>query len=344
MSSQESARAFLFNLNRFKGSQHFYAILKFMKAYIAVDIGGTQLRAGLYNFDSIKPIKLAKTSTQHIDETPLHRLISLIESIWSEDIEISSIGVAAPGPVNPYEGIIYTAPNIPGWENFPLGSHLFDYFNVPILIGNDANLAALGEWQFGIGQGHSHLIYLTVSTGIGGGIIVENRPVLGVKGLAAEVGHITVLPDGPLCSCGKPGHLEALSSGTAITNWFSEAIAKGIPSKLSGQKNLTSKVIAEAANNGDELAIAAFKRAGFYLGLGIINLLHIFNPSIIIIGGGVSRSGNLFIEPIKTTLEQQVISSRYLDDLMITSPSLGDEAGLVGALVLAQSHEKDHLI
>jgi glucokinase len=315
-----------------------------MKAHIAVDIGGTQLRAGLYRLNSIKPVKLVKISTHHNDDTPIHRLISLIESIWPEELEISSIGVAAPGPVNPFEGIIYTAPNIPGWENYPLSTYLRDYFEVPVLLGNDANLAALGEWQYGAGRGHSHLVYITVSTGVGGGIIVENRPLLGTKGLAAEIGHITVLPDGPICSCGCPGHLEALASGTAIARWFSEALASGNPSILSGHQNPKSSEIAEAANKGDDLAIAAFRQAGTYLGLGIINLLHIFNPSIVIIGGGVSRSGNLLLEPVKTILKEQVISSRYLDDLIITSPNLGDEAGLVGALVLARSYDKDKQI
>lgn len=323
------------------GRKRIYAILKTMNAHIAVDIGGTQLRAGLYLSGSINPVHLEKVSTQYSDESPIDRLILLIDSIWPEDIEISSIGVAAPGPVNPYKGIIYTAPNIPGWENLPLVNHLYDQFKVPVFLGNDANLAALGEWQYGAGQGHSNLIYITVSTGIGGGVIAENHPLLGDKGLAAEIGHITVLPDGPLCSCGHPGHLEALASGTAIARWFSEAIANGEFSILSGIQNVTSREIAEAANKGDKLSLAAFNHAGTYLGLGILNLLHIFNPSIVIIGGGVSHSEKLLMEPVKSTLNRQVISSKYLDDLTITSPNLGDEAGLVGALVLARSQSKE---
>jgi glucokinase len=312
-----------------------------MRTHIAVDIGGTQLRAGLYLQNSIKPAKLAKIQTHQNDETPLDRLISLIESIWPEEYGISSIGVAAPGPVNPYEGIIYTAPNIPGWTDFPLVSKLCEHFNVPVKLGNDANLAAMGEWQYGAGKGHSHLIYLTVSTGIGGGIITNNLPLLGEKGLAAEIGHMIVLPDGPICGCGHAGHLEAIASGKGIARWFSESIKQGKPSILSQTQNPSSKEIAEAAANGDELAISAFEYAGTYLGLGIINLLHIFNPSIVIIGGGVSRSGKLLLDPVKSTLEKRVISSRYIQGLTITNPKLGDESGLVGALVLARSNTQD---
>jgi glucokinase len=312
-----------------------------MNAHIAVDIGGTQLRAGLYFQNTIKPAKLEKILTHRDDETPLDRLISLISSIWPEDNDISCIGVAAPGPINPFEGIIYTAPNISGWVDFPLVSKLRDHFNVPVKLGNDANLAALGEWQYGAGKGHSHLIYLTVSTGIGGGVIINNFPLLGERGLAAEIGHMTVLPDGPICGCGQPGHLEALASGTAIARWFSEALKQGKSSILSSSQHQSAKDIAEAAIKGDRLAVSAFNRAGTYLGLGIINLLHIFNPSIVIIGGGVSKSGNILFDSIKSTLEQRAISPRYLEGITITNPMLGDESGLVGALVLARSRTED---
>jgi glucokinase len=308
-----------------------------MTTHLAVDVGGTQLRAACYPSDSLTPSKINKVSTQFANSSPLERLVALISSLFPEDDRVSAIGVAAPGPVNPYQGIIYTAPNIPGWENLPLGPYLEETFGVPVLLGNDANLAALGEWRFGAGQGHHHLIYVTVSTGIGTGVIVEDRLLLGVNGLAAELGHVTVMLDGPLCGCGQRGHLEAVASGTAIAHWVEQELAEGIPSTLPGHQKLTAREVAQAAKQGDKLAIAALARAGTFLGHALADFLHAFNPSIIIVGGGVSRSGDLLMKPIHDCLKERVISPHYLDDLILTTSSLRDEAGLLGALALARS-------
>jgi glucokinase len=308
-----------------------------MKTNIAIDVGGTQLRAACYPSDSIVPLKLSKISTQSSEATPLERLNDLITSVWPLDEEVASIGLAVPGPTNPYQGIIYTAPNIPGWDNLPLVGLLQEKFNVPVFLGNDANLAALGEWKFGSGRGHHHLLYLTISTGIGGGVILDDRLLLGMHGLATELGHITLDPDGPICSCGKRGHLEALASGTAIARWVEQELTAGKLSSLPANQKLSAREIAAAAQQGDAIAKAAFQRAGTYLGIGLTNYLHAFNPSIIIFGGGVSRSGELLFSPMRAILREQVISPQYLADLTITTASLGDESGLLGALALARS-------
>src|SRR3990170_966930 len=246
-----------------------------MSAFIAVDVGGTQLRAASYPEDGLNPIKIDRISTRAANNTPLERLVGLIRSIWPEDQDVASIGVAAPGPINPFEGGIYTAPNIAGWENLPLASHLEKEFKTPVFLGNDANLAALAEWSFGAGQGHNHLIYLTISTGIGGGVIVDGKLLLGAKGLAAEMGHVTLVPDGPLCGCGKRGHLEAVASGTAIARWAREQLAGGSRSEFLQDNNLTTKELATAAKKGDKLAISAFNRAGYFIGLALASFLHI---------------------------------------------------------------------
>jgi glucokinase len=307
-----------------------------MSLHIVVDVGGTQMRAACYSSESLKPLRFDRVSTQDPMETPLERLMDLIASVWPEGETISGIAVAAPGPIDPYEGIIFAAPNIPGWKDLPLQQHLEERFNVPVALGNDANLAALGEWKFGAGQGHHYLIYITVSTGIGGGIIIEDRMLLGVRGLAAELGHITVLLDGPLCGCGKRGHLEAVASGTAIAHWVEQELAQGVVSRLPANQTLTTKQIASAAQQGDELSIAALARAGTFIGQALADFVHIFNPSIIIIGGGVSQSGNLLLDPMRAGLREHVITPHYLDKLVLTTALLGDEAGLMGALALAR--------
>lgn len=308
-----------------------------MSHYIAVDVGGTQIRAACYPNHSLKPLKIDRTSTRHPTETPLERLVGLIASIWPGDEPVAAIGVAAPGPLDPFAGVIREAPNIPGWVDVPLRDHVANHFGVPVALGNDANLAALGEWKYGAGQGHHHLIYITVSTGIGGGVIIDDQLLLGLNGLAAELGHVTILPDGPLCGCGQRGHLEALSSGTAIARWTAEQLSLGAKSVLNCDQPLTAKMISAAAKEGDPLAIAAFERAGSYLGLALSNYLHIFNPSIVIIGGGVSQAGPLLMNPMWAAIQKYSLSQYYLEHLTISQAALGDEAGLIGALALARS-------
>ncbi len=208
---------------------------------------------------------------------------------------------------------------------------------MPILIGNDANLAALGEWRYGAGKGHDNLLYLTISTGIGGGAIHNGQMLLGTRGLAAEFGHVTVIPEGPRCSCGQRGHLEAVASGTAIARFVQEKIALGYPSTLTKDHAISAVDVSRAAAQGDELALKAMARAGTFIGYAIADFLHLFNPSIVILGGGVSSAGSLLINPLRSALPERIMDRGYLQDLIITTAQLGDNAGLVGALVLAES-------
>jgi glucokinase len=311
-----------------------------MKFQIAVDIGGTQLRAACYSVGENRPRCIERIPTVHPSNSPYNRLEQLIQSVWPEDGAVESIAVAAPGPLDPYKGIIFEAPNIPDWVDLPLRSLLENRFQVPVALGNDANLAALGEWMFGAGRGHHHLVYLTISTGIGGGVIIDDRLLLGKHGLGAELGHVTVIPDGPLCGCGQRGHLEAISSGTGISNWVREQLNNGTASILENAVDVNAKIIADAARSGDPLSIAAFQRAGTYLGLAVTNFLHIFNPTIIVMGGGVSRSWDLFIETVRSTIHLNVMNPHFLSDLTITRAELSDDAGLMGALALARSQNE----
>ena len=304
-----------------------------MEIYIVSDVGGTRIRVASFEVDTLKPISQKKISTQAKDQLPIDRLIQLISEI-KEGHTIKGIAVAAPGYLDPDLGIVYEAPNIPDWKNYPLRKILEDAFNVPIFLGNDANLAALGEWKFGAGIGHSNLLYLTISTGIGSGAVLNNNLLLGHKGLAGEFGHTTVLPDGPLCGCGKKGHIEAISSGTGIINYVKEQIDSGRSSTLKSIEKITGTEITKAANSGDELAIEAYNRAGYYLGIALANFLHMLNPSIVIFGGGVSSAGDLLFKPMMDSLEERLMSPAYLEGLTFTRAQLGDEVGIKGALAL----------
>jgi glucokinase len=303
--------------------------------FIVADVGGTHIRTACFATDSQKPGMIKRIHTNGPD-SPHERLINLIGATIPKGGEVAAISVAAPGPTNPFDGIVLEAPNIPGWTNLPLKKLIQERFDVPVAIGNDANLAALGEWRFGAGIGHRNLVYFTVSTGIGGGVIIENQLLLGTHGLAAELGHVTVVPDGPLCSCGHRGHLEAVTSGPAIARWVEQELSQGIPSLLADKRPITAVDVSYAASRGDELATAALARAGTFMGIAVADYLHIFNPSLVIIGGGVSQSGEVFFAPLRKAMEEHVMSNKYLENLTLTKADLGDEVGLMGALALAQ--------
>jgi glucokinase len=308
-----------------------------MDARIAVDIGGTQIRAACYPDQTLKPLAQLRAPTQQPGKTPLESMFDLIAAVWPKEGRVARIAVAAPGPIDSKLGMILAAPNIPGWHDLPLKAELEKRFQTPAAVGNDANLAALGEYQFGAGKGHHYLLYLTISTGIGSGIIMDDRLIEGAHGLGAEMGHITVLPDGPLCGCGKRGHLEAVASGPGIARWVQEQLAAGVPSSLAGSQGLSAKDVAMAAAQGDALSLRAMQRGGAFIGYALADFLHIFNPTIVIFGGGVSRSGELLFSPMRKALEERVISPGYLQDLALTTAALGDDAGLMGALALARS-------
>ncbi len=308
-----------------------------MEVIITADIGGTQIRVAVFPREGSKPLRQKRIATRGKDPAQV-RLTNLIGELKQPDEKVLAIAAAAPGPTDPKMGLVLNAPNIPGWVNLPLSRIISDEFNVPVYIGNDANLAALGEWRFGAGRGHHDLVYLTISTGIGGGVIRDDRLLLGQRGLAAELGHITVDPDGPMCGCGHRGHLEAFSSGTAIARYVAGQLAAGRTSSLTSNPSPSARDISAAADTGDPLAVEALERAGHYLGIGIANYLHIFNPSIVILGGGVSSSGAHFFLPMRQSLKDSIFAPGYLEALTVTTAALGDDVGLLGALALAHSY------
>lgn len=313
-------------------------IIAQMSLTIAVDLGGTHIRAAAYPPDSIAPLKHQRTRT-HADKPAVYdRVVQAIESIWSKG-EISAIGIASPGPLDPHTGTILATPNIPEWLNFPLAPKLSQRFGVPVHLDNDANLAGLAEWKFGAGKGHHDLVYLTISTGIGGGVISNDRLIQGFHGLGGELGHMIIDPNGPPCGCGKNGHVESFCSGPAIARYVTEQIQAGEKTTLQPDVGLSAAQVADAAREGDALAVSAFARAGHYLGIAVANYLAIFDPSILIFGGGVSQVGELLFKPFEESLQQHAFHPHYLDDLVIAKAALGDDAGLLGALALARLHE-----
>ena len=310
-----------------------------MNLIVAVDIGGTHIRVAVYEPNSIIPLNHYRTRSHATEAGVYDRLVQAIESVWPKE-KVDAIGIASPGPLDPHTGTILATPNIPEWKNFPLAEKLCKHFNVPVYLDNDANMAGLAEWQYGAGQGHQDLVYLTISTGIGGGVISSGHLLQGFRGMGAELGHMIIDPAGPLCGCGSHGHVESFSSGSAIARYINEQISLGQKSALQASPDLNARQIADAALQGDALAISAFERAGHYLGIGVANYLAIFDPSILIFGGGVSQVGDLLFKPFEESLRKHTFHPHYLDGLIITKAALGDDAGLLGALALARIKSK----
>jgi glucokinase len=306
-----------------------------MSLNVAIDIGGTHIRVAVYEPNSLTPIAHERRRSLAHEPGVYDRLEQAVESVWPRE-EVSAIGIASPGPLDPYTGTILATPNIPEWKNFPLASRLSQHFGVAAYLDNDANMAGLAEWQYGAGQGHENLVYLTISTGIGGGVISHGCLLQGYRGMGAELGHMIVDPDGPLCGCGKRGHVESFCSGPSIARYVVDQLAVGRETTLRAPSDPSAAQIAEAARAGDALAIAAFERAGYYLGIAVANYLAIFDPSILIFGGGVSQVGDYLFKPFDESLRRHTFHPHYLDNLVITKAALGDDAGLLGALALAR--------
>jgi glucokinase len=307
-----------------------------MRTIISVDIGGTQLRSAAYRQDQREPFAQKRVKTKASEPDTFGRLVKLIEEIWFKAEKVAAIGVSSPGPVDPHTGVIMFAPNIKEWRDFPIAEKLMRHFGVPAYLDNDANLAGLAEWKFGAGRGHHNVLYLTISTGVGGGVIINDRLLQGYHGLAGELGHTTVQEGGPLCGCGQRGHLESYSSGTGIERFVADQLKAGRVSVLHPNKKNSAFDISEAARQGDALSIEAYQIAGKYLGIGVANFLHVFDPSVVIFGGGVSQSGPLLFDSFEASLKERVIHPRYLEGLVITRVELGDDSGLLGARALAE--------
>ena len=310
---------------------------------IAVDLGGTQLRAARY--DEALQLQARESMLTGADdglEAVLGRIKRIISQVMPADGDCAqSIGISAPGPLNSNTGVIVSPPNLPGWLDVPLGAIIEAEFGLPVYIGNDANVAALAEASQGAAQGCRHVCYITVSTGIGSGIICDGRLVTGQAGLAAELGHIPII-----VAEGQVSSVELEAAGPAIARKASKAIRGGASTMMrqlvaGDLTRLDAKIVGEAAAAGDVLAIDLLAQAGRYIGLGIVTALHLFNPQVVVIGGGVSKTGQLLFAPIRETVRAHVLDEAFTAGLRIEAAALGDDVALVGAAALAATQGGD---
>lgn len=313
-----------------------------MKDIIAgIDIGGTKIVVALANADG-HILSHVRFPTQV--ELGAHRIldnaIKEIERITEETgTRLSAVGVGCGGPLDRARGLILSPPNLPGWNEFPITKLLETRLTVPVLLDNDANASALGEHLYGAGRGFKNIVYITISTGIGGGLIIGGELIHGVGDGAGEVGHITVLPDGPPCGCGGQGCLESLCSGTSIARRARERLQSGAQSSMTAMvkelNQVTAQMVAEAARDGDSLAREIWNETIYYLAIGINNIIVTLAPEAIILGGGVATAGEQLLEPLRRQLQMRVKMVPF-EKVRILQATLGGDSGIYGALILGQ--------
>jgi glucokinase len=310
---------------------------------IGVDLGGTQMRAA--RFDSQLTIleRVAEPTLAHQGrDAVIARLLDVIARVVPDDSSLEGIGVSVPGPINPHEGTVVKPPNLPGWHNVPIRKIIHERFGSVTHIGNDANVAALAEATRGAAQGYKYVLYLTVSTGIGSGIIDDGHLLVGSRGLGAEAGHMIMVVNGDVLD------LEQAAAGPAIARHAVERLKRGDESSIRAAVNghlddVTAKVVGEAAASGDALAIEVIERAGHLIGLGIVSLLHVLNPQVIVVGGGVANTGELLFAPMRKAVKEHALDPAYYENVPIVQAALGDNVALIGAAALVRTRGGTYL-
>ena len=366
---------------------------------VGVDLGGTQLRTAVLRGPTLLS-RVGMLTGHPAPERLLPVIYKAIEQALAEanvGIDaIAGIGIAAPGPLDSRTGIVFDPPNMPGWNRVPLRDLFAERFHVPIYVENDANTCCLGEYMFGAGRGYDTVVYMTISTGIGGGVIIQGNIIEGVSGMASELGHMTIDRHGPRCNCGNIGCLEYLASGTAIARHANEAIRAGEGAELlsfartmlqhsdtvtnraalpatpgyegetvelrfppssdttSNQQQemqetqeaqsedelvVNARTVALAAEAGVPVARAIISDAAEALGIGLVNVIHIFNPDVIILGGGVTQMGPMLMEPVLHVVQERAMQVPR-EAAHIVLAQLGHNVGLVGAGALIYHYDR----
>lgn len=312
------------------------------KQVIGVDLGGTNIRvAVITGSGELLHRSQVATPSENGPEAVIRQIGEEIEKVASGAGLAGNVpvGIASPGPLNPRTGVVLYTPNLPGWRDVPFVDMLRDRVGRPVALQNDGNCGALGERRFGSAQGVRNLVYLALGTGIGGGIISEGVLIDGKNGLGAEVGHVTVAMDGPRCTCGSVGCVESFASGWAIQR-EAEAVATTADGdamrELAGNGRIHAGIVAKAARNGDPAAKLILDRAARALGAAMGAFVNLFDPEMIVFGGGVSSLGDLLIEPATRVMQMHSFVDMR-QGMPVTYSSLGADTGLYGAGALALS-------
>jgi glucokinase len=305
---------------------------------VGLDLGGTKILSVCVDRDlNIAGQDIRETEAESGPDAVIARMADSALAA-ADDRTILAVGVAAPGPIKTGEGVITTPPNLPGWLNVPLGTRISELLGMPAWVENDVNAGALAEHRIGAGRGSRHLVMVAPGTGVGGGLVLDGRLYHGASGGAGEIGHMQIDPRGPRCPCGRNGCLERLASGSALDEQaraIAEAEPDGLVAMLAAREKEgpDARILDLAAEQGDELALSALMQAGTYLGAGITNLINIFNPEVVVIGGSLRKSA-LYMRSALNVARPQAFP-QHAADVRIVEAELGDEAPAMGAAIIA---------
>lgn len=314
---------------------------------IGIDIGGTKVAGGVVDEQGRIAGRLRR-DTPHRSTSPAvveDVIVGVVEDLLREldPDSVSAIGIGAAGFVSDDRATVVFAPHL-SWRDEPLRDRLSDRLSKPVFIENDANAAAWAEWRFGVARGQTHLVMITLGTGIGGGLLLDGQVIRGRHGIAGEYGHMQVVPDGIRCQCGNRGCWEQYASGNALVREARAMVSARSPiamdmvARVDGDPAvITGPLVTEAAAAGDRMAIELLEEIGTWLGIGMANLAAAFDPGMFVVGGGVSAAGELLLVPARAAFAKQLTGRGYRPEASIVSAELGNDAGLIGAADLARA-------
>jgi glucokinase len=311
---------------------------------LGVDLGGTNIVVGAATVDGTQRFAMRSEPTRASQgaDAVVERMARMIETVMAQTMSETGagkdaflgVGIGAPGPLEREKGIVITTPNL-GWKDFPLRDRISSAVGLPAALDNDANCATYGEWWLGAARGGTNVIGVTIGTGIGGGLILGGKLYHGASDVAGEIGHITIDSTGRRCGCGNYGCLEAYASGPQIAERARELLAGDEPSSLTAKVNgkledLTARIVYDAAKEGDFVAQIVVRDTARFLGIGLANLLNIFNPDVVVLAGGVTMAGDALFEPLRAEVRRRAFRPA-VDACRIVPGTLGDAAGVLGA-------------
>ena len=306
------------------------------KYVIGVDLGGTKIYTALVDLEgNIIKEKTVETLAHEGEKAVMGRVVDTINYVidGTDKNLIKSIGIGSPGPLDVKNGIIIENSNLP-FKNFAIVKTIKETYDLPTYLDNDANVATLGEFMFGAGKGSENMVFITASTGIGGGAVLNGKLFRGATGNALEVGHMTVSTEGPRCGCGNLGCAEALGSGTAIGKRAKEAVLSNVVTSLKNYENVTAKEVFKEAANGDRVAKNILNTSLTYLGIAVANTITNFDPEKVVVGGGVVNGGDIVLDTIRNVVEERCMAA-FVENCTIEKAILGGKAGVLGAAALA---------
>ena len=319
---------------------------------LAIDLGGTRIRAAYVGPNLTLASRTAiDTNDQEGVDAVVHRICSLADDVRRAAHEAGlpdpvGIGISSPGPLDPWNGVVVAPPNLAGWHDVPLAERVQEAIGLPVFLERDTNVAIMAEWRHGAAREADDAIYVTVSTGIGGGIVVDGRPLIGKDGTAGEVGHMTVEIDGPLCGDGSPGHAEAIGSGTALAREGQALLERGASELLaeifatSGADELGAEHVAKAAKAGDAACQALLDRAWVAVGAMCAGLVNVLNPEVIVIGGSIAAHHPELFDVVRRELERRAFVAP-VRRVQVLPAEHGDDVSLIGLLPIVNERLDD---